>query len=267
LFARVSAEEPRPPSSWTQRKPRESAEVTIQAMLEAGREILQERFRDKTTGGILSLVRAADVAQRSGKTTGAFFYWWPSQEAYCRQLIEYMASTQRIVDFDRTAAAVAEVRQARGHPEPSDAIRTGVASIFEGLEESSLLELVMAVWAAREADDVGILREYYDRIATDVVALFDSESLLENRRIRAPYELEDLVTAMIALVHGLYIRWTVDPEALHENIAPPHAPPPPDGHPARWNLASALCFLLFEAMTERVPANSPVADGPPRASS
>ena len=239
-------------TSWTQRRPRESAEVTIDAMLEAGREILEERFREKRTAGVLGLIKANEVAQRSGKTTGAFFYWWPTQEAYRRQLLEHIVRRQRALDLDRTVAAIKDVSEARGHTEVSDTIRAAVASIFEGLSESSILEICMAVWSTREEEDSQLLRSYYSQINDGVLALFEVARRMENRRMRAPYEIQDLATAMTALVHALYIRWTLDPASLREGVAPPGVPPPPNTHHARWNLASSLCHLIFEAMTEPI---------------
>jgi AcrR family transcriptional regulator len=247
------SQKPEPPSSWTQRKPRESAEVTIEAMLEAGREILQERFRDKRAGGVLGLIKASDVAQRSGKTTGAFFYWWPTQEAYRRQLLDYMVARQRALDIEQTLAAIQDVTEARGHTEVSDTIRAAIVSVFEGLRDSSMLEVCMAVWATRGEEDTELLRRYYSQINDGVLALFEVARRMEGRRMRAPYELQDLATAMTSLVHALYIRWTLDPAALRESVAPPGVPPPPEGHPARWNLASSLCHLIFEAMSEPIP--------------
>ncbi len=242
-----------PSTSWTQRRPRESAETTIEAMLEAGREILEERFRERKTAGVLGLIKANEVAQRSGKTTGAFFYWWPTQEAYRRQLLEYMVRRQRALDVDRTVAAIRDVSEARGHSELSDTIRAAVASVFEGLSESSMLEICMAVWSTREDEDSELLKSYYAQINDGVLALFEVARRMENRRMRAPYELEDLATAMTSLVHALYIRWTLDPAALREGLAPPGVPPPLGNHPAHWNLASSLCHLIFEAMTEPTP--------------
>src|ERR1700712_1853439 len=83
------------------------------ALLEAGAALL----RDDPVGSVLSQITGRAVAERAGRTTGAFFHQWPTQEAFHRDLMSYILDPARIPS---TAEAVQAIMAGLRHGLPAD---------------------------------------------------------------------------------------------------------------------------------------------------
>src|SRR5438309_11360425 len=83
------------------RKAEVSAE-TRAALLDAGAGLL----REEPVGSVLSQITARAVAERAGRTTGAFFHHWRSQEAYQRDLLAYVLDPERIASVAEAGDAI-----------------------------------------------------------------------------------------------------------------------------------------------------------------
>src|SRR4051794_19485161 len=93
--------QPELPPSAGGRKAEASAE-TRATLLEAGADLL----REEPAGGVLGQLPARGVADRAGRTTGAFFHHWPSQDAYRRDLLAYVLDPARIPSTAEAADAI-----------------------------------------------------------------------------------------------------------------------------------------------------------------
>src|SRR4051812_15924598 len=71
-------------------------------LLEAGAALL----RDDPVGSVLSQITGRAVAERAGRTTGAFFHQWPTQEAFHRDLMSYILDPARIPSTADAAEAI-----------------------------------------------------------------------------------------------------------------------------------------------------------------
>ena len=222
----------------------EAREQSASAMLAAGMQIL----REMPVGNILSQVKAAEVAQRAGKTTGAFYNIWKRQADYHRDLIKYTLSQER---FKADADTVQDIVRYLEQPELDLAalIRTAANTNFDGLKAEPAMPLQMALWSKHQVDDdlCEEVRNLYKGLH-EMFHPFHAEVLNKSgRRVRPPYTTHTIAVVLLALIEGLHMRWAVDPAAVPDDFGSP----PEAGHDEqRWGMFAAVTYTLVTAMTE-----------------
>lgn len=247
----------------------QAAEETIKAMLDVGEELLVEWLQSASTGGLLSNIKATDIARRVGKTTGSFFHWWPTQEAYREQLLEHLLSADRMreLNVEGTLAAITEAVTARGRAELSDVIRAGAAANFEDLGRGNEFEIQMLLLAGRAGDPEisRALRAFYRALLEAFVPVYIDFLKVFRRRMRTPFTVENYAVTLTALAEGLHMRRLVDPDMVPDSMPrPPGALPSPEGHGKEWSLFASVMYVLTEAMTEPDPEAGNTEDHPGR---
>jgi hypothetical protein len=222
----------------------EAREQSASAMLEAGMQIL----REMPVGNILSQVKAAEVANRAGKTTGAFYNIWKRQADYHRDLIKYTLSHDR---FTADAETVQDIVRYMEQPELDLAglIRTAANTNFEGLKDDPAMSLQMALWSKHQVDDYLCeeVRNLYKSLHETFQPFYSEIFNKSGRRMRPPYTIHTITVVLIALVEGLHMREAVDPEAVPDDFG---SPPEASHDEERWGMFAAVAYTLVMAMTE-----------------
>jgi AcrR family transcriptional regulator len=237
-------------------------------MLDAGMDLLVEWLHSSSAGGLLGNVRATDVARRVGKTTGSFFHWWPTQDAYRESLLEHLLSRERLreVNVEGSLQGINDAIEARGRLEIADVIRAGAVANLASIDGNQDFDVQLLLVAAR-AGDPRIARElqaFYQAILDAYVPIYEDFMAAFGLRIRAPYTVQNYAVILTALAEGLLMRRQVDPDAVPAAMeAPPGTPPPPPNRDAPWSLFAVAAYLLTTAMTESDPdasASPPTAE-------
>jgi len=227
------------------RKAEVSAE-TRAALLEAGAALL----RDEPVGYVLSQLTARSVATRAGRTTGAFFHHWRSQEAYQRDLLAYLLDPARI-------EVVAEAREGilaglRAGCDPLQVLEVAARENFQSMRADPYIPLWHALWA-KHGSDAGVhelLRRHMRSVTGSVAALLDAVLTAGGRSRRPPFTLDSLAVVVTAVAQGLELRVAIEPDRVP---MAPHGGP--DKHPDddAWDLYSTTVRTLVEAFTEPAP--------------
>ena len=191
--------------------PRSDADATRQRLLDAGIEILQEQ----AAGNVMSHVKAPLVSKRAGLTPGAFYYHWPKQHLFVRELLEHLLHPDRKLPhadeyYERLRSPVTTI------DELEDLYRHLAVRNIEMAVASSRFAVQMAMWT-RQADEPQIselLRDLYAgrerRLHKAYTAGFRSAGL----EPRPPLTIETVTTILTALFEGSAVRHSIDPHAL-----------------------------------------------------
>jgi AcrR family transcriptional regulator len=226
---------------------------TRRALLEAGASLL----REDPVGSVLSQVTGRAVAERAGRTTGAFFHQWETQEAFHRDLMSYILDPARMPSTAEAAHAV--LAGLRSGVPPEDLLRGAAEANFAGVRADPYVPLWLALWTKHAGDEhiTGLLRENYHAVTAQVTPLFAGLLQASGRAMRPPFTVESLAVTATALVQGLSLRAAVDPEAV-----PTSGPDPAtDAVTPGWDLFATLLVELFRAVTEEDP-RAPSAASP-----
>jgi AcrR family transcriptional regulator len=229
------AEELPPPGG---RKAEASAE-TRAALLEAG----AEQLREEPVGSVLNQLTARSVATRAGRTTGAFFHHWRSQEAYQRDLVAYVLDPARISVVAEAEEGILDGLRSGG--DPVQVLEDTARANFQSMRADPYIPLWHALWA-KHGSDAGVhelLRTHIRSVTASVEALLDAVLTASGRRFRPPFTLEALAVAVTAVAQGLELRVAIEPDRV---------PMAPDrtGDGDAWDLYSTTVRTLFEAFTE-----------------
>src|SRR4051812_36907967 len=162
------SEEEDPPAPGS-RKAGVSAE-TRAALLEAGAALL----RDEPVGEVLSQLTGRAVAERAGRTTGAFFHHWPSQAAYHRDLLAYVLDPARIPSTAEAADAILGGLEAG--MDPVAVLALAARGNFESVRADPFVPLWNALWSSHGSDDYvhELLRMNFSSVTAQVVPLLEA---------------------------------------------------------------------------------------------
>jgi AcrR family transcriptional regulator len=181
------------------------------------------------------VLRASHVAAQAGRTTGAFFNIWPTQEAYLDDLVDYVLSPERGTTGAAVGVVVAEGLRTGAD---EDAVLLAIAKVVLAEvpnDPQTVLELLL--WSRAHGDRAfrRHLAERY-RILDEASAEAFMMYLRRNgRRMRRGFTAEQLSATMQDVSQIIALR-----EAVGE------------GTYTAEHLA-ALYRLIFEYMTCRLP--------------
>ena len=214
---------------------------TRRALLEAGAALL----REDPVGSVLSQITGRAVAERAGRTTGAFFHQWETQEAFHRDLMSFILDPARMPSTAEAAQAITAGLRS-GHP-PDDLLRRAAEANFAGVRVDPYVPLWQALWSKHPGDEhiTGLLRENYSAVTAQVTPLFAGLLEASGRVMRPPFTVETMAVTATALVQGLSLRAAVDPDAVPVSG--------PDDATPGWDLFATLVVEIFRAVTEEGP--------------
>jgi hypothetical protein len=222
--------------------------ATEAAMLAAAtRMLLQSPSTD-----IIAALKPVEIARQSQprRTTGAFYNIWPTHLEFRRALLEHVLSMDR---FRGDKATQVLLRDYIHQPEVSitDVIRVVANFNFDELKDEAGFRLQMALWTQHVNDDEvrERLKGFYRDLNAALHPLYAQFLERSGRRMRAPYDVSTFAVTLTALVEGLHLRWSVDPDAVTSDMPAP--PGVDDGEP--WSMFASVTYLLFVGMTEPLP--------------
>jgi AcrR family transcriptional regulator len=217
---------------------------TRQALLEAGAALL----REDPVGSVLSQITGRAVAARAGRTTGAFFHQWETQDAFHRDLMRYILDPARMPSTAEAARAIQG--GLRSGIAPEELLRKAAEANFAGVRADPYVPLWLALWTKHQGDEhiTGLLRENYSGVTAQVIPLFAGLLEASGRAMRPPFTVETMAVTATALVQGLSLRAAVDPDAVPVQG--------PDDVTPSWDLFATLVVEIFRAVTEEDPRAS-----------
>jgi AcrR family transcriptional regulator len=237
-----------------------SSAETRAALLEAGALLLQER----PVGNVLNQIKAPLVARRAGRTTGAFYHHWESQEAYHQDLLNYVLDPARIPSTSEAVTAIAVGLDAG--VSVAELLRLAARANFDSVRADPYVPLWVALWARQGQDERirHLLLEHYRTVTRQTTPLYEALFAAMGRRIRPPFTAETFAVTITALVQGLSLRVTIEPDAVPQDLLglPGTATDQPHGaagagegtHENTWDLFSAVAWTLLNSMSEPITA-------------
>jgi hypothetical protein len=263
----------RPARALHRRLPKRSKEETRELMLRAASDLLRRTANaegDAVVAAALAHVRLTDIADRATElvraelagsdpqraaaarvSTGAIYQLWPRQADFQADLLFYIAEHQ--AELNPPAEKVLE--QCRAEAEDGvpfvHAVVTVVQDSFAYYRDDPLFRVELSfLMAASDPRVAAALAHRHRRLADGADQLWSHLLDIYGRRMRHPYQVADLTTAVAAQISGSVVLWWAEPTRL----ADPHGDP-------RLTLACRATALLLEAMTEPVESE-PVESEP-----
>jgi len=127
------------------RRPARSVTQTRDDLLAAGAHLLAT-----DPSHAFGVLRASHVARQAGRTTGAFFNIWPTQEAYLHDLVDYVLSPERGTTGVAVGKVVSEVLRAGGD---EDALLLAIArAVLEEVPKDPQTVLELLLWSRAHGD-------------------------------------------------------------------------------------------------------------------
>lgn len=213
---------------------------------------------DELIADVLAGVRVTDVVAEATEivradlgeknlapmTTGALYQVWPTQPDFQADLALHIAQLQG--DVVPNPSTTSELMD-EGLP-LHEVLRRTIGEAFAFQREDPVFRVMLGFYQRAENPRLrSTLRESY---AVFGVQAHDAWSAILERyglRMRPPFEVDDLATAVAALIEGLTLRWIAEPDRLRD----------PAGEEG-WTLLTRSVIALFDAFTEAGPDSEAV---------
>jgi AcrR family transcriptional regulator len=230
----------------------EASAETRSALLEAGAALL----RDEPVGTVLNQIKAPVVARLAGRTTGAFYHHWTSQDAYQRDLLAYVLDPARIPSTTEAAAAIMGGLQ-QGVP-AQDLLRSAANALFASVRADPFVPLWFGLWARQGSDAQvhDLLHEHYRAVTRQTRPLYEALLAAAGRRLRPPFTADTFAVTITAVCQGLALRVAVEPAAVPLDLPGLRwtEDAAPTGEP--WDLFSTLVWTLLHSMSDPISAEN-----------
>ncbi len=199
---------------------RRSAEATRDLMLRAGTKLALERLRDAdedAAARALAHIRLTDVARvateiergegidRGRITTGAIYQFWPTQAAFQADLMVHVLTDEPLPAEARLAARALELL-ASGDP-IEDVLAELALSAYRIARETEIYDLSLLFVPYSRLPRVGeALQRSYAEQAKEARPIYQALLRAGGLRMREPWQLEDMMSAISALHDGYRIQ-------------------------------------------------------------
>lgn len=195
-------------------------------MLAAGLEILV----DDPAEHAFDHLKAARVAAAAGRTTGAFFHHWSSQDDYVLDLIEFAFQTEQSSTLPLVERYVVEGLM-EGRP-LGEVLARACELALDHLPEDPQIVIEFLLWkrAVTDRDFGRWLLERFHRMDGESARMFAGLLELAERRPRPPFTPETIAVLLPALVQSVALRQLIG----HDDL--------PAGA-TRWIVLSAIPLL------------------------
>ena len=208
-------------------------------LLEAGRDHLYEN----PLGEPLDHVRITDIVDRLGLSIGAVYHYWDSQDDYRDDLLELLLSPEELPAVHHAGLAVAAA--AATDPPFEELVRAAAMISYQGLAalpERERLTLALMAYGDREIDErLGSQSREVSHRWAELFAAWFPEYGLEPRE---PFTYQSMAVVLMALVQGMNIRRTVDPDSVDGEVAP------------GWDLFAAAALAFITSASRPVTATA-----------
>ena len=231
-------------------------------MLEAAWEMVVESFGfDVSSEGrrseakILEQLRAAEIAKRSGLTTGAFYNRWPNRESFLDDFLEYALS----VDRSPTLSRILGLAGSFTDESYLERVMILAREDLDAVTSNPAFAIQTHLWSLmRGRDDIGerMARMYRD-FREPVLPMLESLLAGMSREVRPPFTIKQVSDILVALVEG----FTMQKVAGGEDG--------PDGDLFGWTILALLPAMtrpvgddqtLFDALTQLLSSGTPSSE-------
>lgn len=163
--------------------------------------------------------RLSAVLDELGYTTGAGYQIWDNQAAFRKELNVFVAENIEYASLRNMAADIVG-REAADLGFEQTVLQGGdaYATAFFGREEFYLTLRFFSMADDRPDEITEALRDAYVRLRWEAGELFQRTMARYGKKLKPGVDIEDLTTAVTALVEGYALRGRVNPEVLTKQI-------------------------------------------------
>jgi AcrR family transcriptional regulator len=197
--------------------------------------------------GDLDNLKMSAITDRLDKTSGAFYGHWANLALFHADLLRYTFREHRA----KHSASIREDFRDRliGPHGPADElpdlVREFARADRDALAKDPGFRLWMSLWARRRTNPHAeqVIRDGYHDIDERWSALYDKVLHAYGLRLRDPWTPQLLSTVLTALLEGLVVRASVDPDSVPADMRDPERPD------ESWELFGLIVDALFPALT------------------
>ncbi len=196
----------------------------------------------------ISNIRLADIAKNIGRTTGASYNIWLSQEDFHRELAINISRESSWSEVRYLEDEIRELVMSGGSLEDVFQLAAGrylhdVTSGREYLTFVHYWSVALDEPEVMESIRVGydVSHESYRGVYEALLAAFGLEPL-------PPFNVDDLTVALTATTEGFLLRYSVDPTRVRDGLTHPELGPESAG----WSLYGLTMSRLFRSMTRPI---------------
>lgn len=218
----------RPPAQMNgKRRTRRSAEATRELMLNAGARLAVQRLQDAdddAAARALAHIRLTEVAavateieaeehgERNGRiTTGAIYQFWPSQAAFQADLMVHILTSG--LPSEQLAIRALELIATGGEAESIMAELADIAHSSARANENHNTALLFVPYHRLPRVAEALRKNYRDE-AEALRPIYQALLRSGRLRIRAPWQLADMMVAISSLHEGFGIQTRADPRIV-----------------------------------------------------
>ena len=184
-----------------------ASQQTREALLEAGLSLLLTL----PASGAFGHLTASRIATEAGRTTGAFFHQWPTQEAYLQDFVAYVLRPDLAVSGDEVANEILE-RVADGASFQAavvDATRTIPQQTAN--DPQTIIELLLWNRARHDEDFRQSIAGHYEHLGRTAAPMYEALAAVLGRELRPPFTAEVVAALYAAIAEGLALRSSITP--------------------------------------------------------
>jgi hypothetical protein len=239
------------------RFPKRPIAETRALMLHAATELACARVQDTDEEAIaaaLAHIRLTDVAAHATRimreqtgdqdaaaiTTGAIYQVWPTQAEFQAELLFHIAELDAVLVPGReNEAESAAVYAAAGKP-VGEALCATIERAFAYTRDNPVYYVFLSFYIRSGNPRVRqALHQSYASFAPAAREAWQAMLDAYQLKIRGPHTIDDLATAMTALIEGFALRWVADPDSISSPASE-----------RDFSLVSSTALSLFEQFTE-----------------
>jgi len=162
---------------------------------------------------LLGGLSVARVSKAAGVTRSTFYAYWPTSEAYILDLLRHLAARVQSAPPGQTVADLGE--RAPISPDMVDRFMLACAQLVEADSDDPAFMLRHALLSkADEPEFAELLREIYRSHEEHAMASFSASLHEWAREPRPPFTDASVLAVLTALLDGLSIRRSFDPDAV-----------------------------------------------------
>jgi AcrR family transcriptional regulator len=170
----------------------------------------------RTTPRVFDQLTAARVSQHAGLTTGAFYNRWLDRDAFLVDFLEYALAATRPKAMEEVELLL---QQSEGMTPETLAIEA-IKRTVDATMSDTAFAMHMYLWALTRSREVVVehLRVGYEESRQKIQALISLFFAGAGYEFKPPFSVESTAVMMVALVEGLALQRSVDPETVDLDV-------------------------------------------------
>jgi hypothetical protein len=197
----------------------------------------------------ISNIRLADIAKKVGRTTGASYNIWESQEDFHRELA---IEISRESSWSKIGYLEGEVQQlvVQG-ASLEDIFQFACGRYLQDVTSGREYLTFVHYWsvALDEPEVMASIKKGYDVSHESYRTVYEALLAAFDLEVIRPFTINDLTVTMTATTEGFLLRYSVDPCRVRVGLTHPEVAP----ESTDWSLYGLTMSRLFRSMTRPVP--------------